>query len=332
MQSSPDGDGEAPSLSPGSSPSSHIQSITDTLRTQYWSWIVLDYRCVPSRLVNFLVQKLPHIDTTSWQQRFDFGGIYVNGREAHADLELPIPCKVEYYEPKFDIAYAHQVFPEFRDEYIIHRDDHIVVVYKPPGLSSMPAKEQRHFSVKASVERHIGATVHMPSRLDVSAQGLIVMSCSTDTHAQLQQAFEHRRVRKEYLCASHSRSQWQTKRVDLSIARDPLHPVLRRIAQKDGQVAVTEFSSLGQSTSDHSSVQVFRALPITGRTHQIRVHAAASGIPLTGDRFYGGAPARYLHLVSYSITITHPITKKTFKITLPEPLIPDWIRECEYLR
>jgi len=328
QSSSDDGEKDSPSASP-SSFGQHIEAVTETLRTRYWSWVILEQGYQPPYLLEFLNLNLPHIAASSWQQRFEFGGIYVNGKEATEDLQLPIPCKVEYYEPKFDIACAHHVFPEFKDEYLVYRDDHIIVAYKPPGLSSMPAKEQRHFSLKASVERRIGSAVHMPSRLDVSAQGLIVMSGSSDTHAHLQQAFERRRVRKEYLCASHSPAQWEATRVELPITRDPLHPVLRRIAHQGGQSAVTEFSSLGQSVSENSSVHVFRALPITGRTHQIRVHAAASGIPLRGDRFYGGEPARYLHLVSYSISFVHPVTNKTLAITLPEPLIPDWIHQCE---
>lgn len=330
MKSSSDcGDGDPFSLSIRAS-AKHIELVNETLRTRYWSKVILDRGCEPSHLLEFLTKNLPHIAASSWQQRFEFGGIYVNGREATDDVELPTPCRVEYYEPKFDIACAHNVFPEFKDEYIVYRDAHIIVAYKPPGLSSMPAKEQRHFSLKAAVERRIGSTVHMPSRLDVSAQGLLVMSSSPDTHAHLQKAFEHRTVRKEYLCASNSPVQWETRRVELPIARDPRHPVLRRVAQQGGQSAVTELSYLGQSTSGNSSVHVFRALPTTGRTHQIRVHAAAAGVPLSGDRFYGGGPARYLHLVSYSITLIHPHTKIPLTITLPESLIPDWIRKCEY--
>jgi 23S rRNA-/tRNA-specific pseudouridylate synthase len=110
---------------------------------------------------------------------------------------------------------------------VVYRDDDILIAYKPAGLSSMPAKEQRHFSMKASIEALVQRSIHMPSRLDVSAQGLLVTSISARAHARLQQAFESRQVTKRYLCASRQRPPWSETRVTLPIARDPRHPVLR---------------------------------------------------------------------------------------------------------
>jgi len=310
-----------------SNSSQTITAVNEALRTQYWSWVF--YETPPSikRLVPFLVHQLPHIDPNSWEERFAFGGVYVNGLEALQDRELPLPCKVEYYEPKFEISSAASIFPQFYDHYIVYRDEHVIAVYKPPGLSSMPAKEQRHFSVKASVERHTGATVHMPSRLDVSTQGLIIMSISEHAHARLQQAFEHRQILKEYRCASTSESPWKSKTVELPIGRDPRHSVLRRVDQESGQHARTEFISIGSAISEGLQINVFRALPTTGRTHQIRVHAAASGIPLLGDRFYGDTPASHLHLVSYAVALKHPVTGSNLQISVPQRLLPPWIAD-----
>jgi tRNA pseudouridine32 synthase/23S rRNA pseudouridine746 synthase len=303
-----------------------LEVITETLRTRYWSWILIEDRSGPMRLLTLLHEKLPQIDPKSWRERFCFGGVYVNGHEALDDMDLPIPCKVEYYEPKFDIANAKQIFPEFKSDYIIYRDEDLIAVYKPPGLSSMPAKEQRHFSIKASVENITGITVHMPSRLDVSAQGLLIMSTSQRAHARLQQSFEHRRVTKEYRCASASIPTWRAQVVNLPIGRDQSHPVLRKVDTAHGKPALTEFSYLTQTRSNETPCCVFRATPTTGRTHQIRVHAAACGIPLLGDRFYLGASAEYLHLVSYAITLNHPATQTQLQISVPSQLIPEWAR------
>jgi 23S rRNA-/tRNA-specific pseudouridylate synthase len=249
----------------------------------------------------------------------------VNGREALGDLDLPMPCKIEYYEPKFKIADAGALFPQFSADYLIYRDDYLVAVYKPPGLASMPAKEQRHYSVKASVERLIGAKVHLPSRLDVSAQGLMIMSVSELAHRKLQQAFEHRLIAKEYLCASAAESLWEQKTVELPLGRDPAHPVLRRVDCENGKNAITKFTKLSKARSGSTSVDVFRAQPVTGRTHQIRVHAAQAGIPLFGDRFYGGREADYLHLVSFAVELRHPVTEQILRITLPERFWPEWV-------
>jgi tRNA pseudouridine32 synthase/23S rRNA pseudouridine746 synthase len=274
-----------------------------------------------------LKRELPQIDPLSWPERFDFGGVYVNGREALGDQALPFPCRVEYYEPKFPIATAHEIFPAMTEESIIYRDQYIAVAYKPPGLPSMPAKEQRHYSAKHQLERLLNSTIHMPSRLDVSAQGLLLVSHSKLAHAQLQQTFERRLAHKEYRCASAAALDWQQREVSLSIARDPRHPVLRIASKDQGLSAHTTFEALNTITTQNAEISIMKAIPLTGRTHQIRVHAAAIGAPLLGDRFYGGAPATHLHLVSYSVSCRHPVTNSEFTVTAPSHLLPSWIAQ-----
>jgi 23S rRNA-/tRNA-specific pseudouridylate synthase len=188
----------------------------------------------------------------------------------------------------------------------------------------MPAKEQRHFSMKTYLERFTGSIIHMPSRLDVSTQGLLITSISSKAHAKLQQAFEHRLVKKEYLCATHIKPTWSNLSVNLPIGRAKEHSVLRVIDHKDGQAAQTELSVLGSSNTSKSPIYVLSAKPLTGRTHQIRVHTATSGVPILGDKFYGGAPATSLHLVSFAVACLHPVTGKQIKFTLPKSLQPSW--------
>lgn len=309
-------------------PPSDLTRVNETLRTHYWSWILRTENDGPRRLLQLLQDRLPHIPTPSWAERFDFGGIYVNGLEALRDIELPLPVRVEYYEPKFKIGEASSQFAPFKEEYILFHDNAIAIVYKPPHLSSMPAKEQRHFSLKASLEKHLQRPIHMPSRLDVSAQGLVVVSTSPEAHAGLQRAFETRTVHKTYRFASHARSAWRDKLVDANIAVSAQHPVLRTISATEGQRAQTQLTfshSLTQDTGSVEPLHIYTANPITGRTHQIRVHATASGLPLAGDNFYGGAAAEYLHLVSCALSLKHPLTSKTVAMELPRQLSPHWV-------
>ncbi len=272
-----------------------------------------------------LCENLPHINETSWAQRFDFGGIYMNGREARADTPLSYPCKIEYYEPKFDISDAHSVFPSFESNYLLYVDDDIAVAYKPPKLPSMPAKEQRHFSLKASLEKALGLTIHMPSRLDVSARGLVVVSLSQRAHAPLQRAFESRRVQKGYRLATTSPCCSNSFTIDLNIARDRSHPVLRTVSDTEGQSALTHFEFCHATHSGEHQVAVLRAYPVSGRTHQIRVHAAAAGVPILGDNFYGEVEADSLHLVSYELALEHPHSGSSLSFSLPSTLCPAWI-------
>jgi 23S rRNA-/tRNA-specific pseudouridylate synthase len=301
-----------------------LERVNSTLRTHYWSFIVRNPEDGPHRLRDLLLERLPHIDPTSWKDRFEFGGVYVNGIEALTDIPLPHPVKVEYYEPKFSIAEARSQFSPFRSDYILFHDDAIAVVYKPPHLSSMPAKEQRHFSLKSALEKELGRSIHMPSRLDVSAQGIVIVSTSQAAHAGLQRAFETRTVRKTYRFASHARSTWDGKLVDFRIAVSPEHSVLRVATMNEGQPAQTEILYAHAATIDDTSRHIYTAHPITGRTHQIRVHAAASELSLLGDNFYGGVHAPYLHLVSCEISLPHPLTGERVEFELPRHLAPAW--------
>jgi len=312
-------------LSLPSMPPVDLARVESTLRTRYWSWILRSAEDGPLQLSKLLAEKLPHIPQSSWPERFDFGGIYVNGIEALGDTTLPLPARVEYYEPKFEISTAQSQFSVFLDEHVLFHDDAIAIVFKPPHLPSMPAKERRHFSLKASIERLLGRVIHMPSRLDVSAQGLVVVSTSPKAHAGLQHAFEKREARKTYRFASRQKSEWNDRLVDFNIAVSPHHPVLRYASTSEGQAAQTRISASHSAISDGTPVSVYTANPITGRTHQIRVHAAASGISIHGDNFYGGSPAQYLHLVSCELSLPHPLTGVTVTMRLPEKLSPAWV-------
>ena len=300
--------------------------VEETLHTRYWCWTYFEADMSPPTLATVLHAELPHINRDSWPERFDFGGIYVNGRAALEDQPLPYPCKIEYYEPKFDIRDAAHIFPAFHSDFILYSDDDIAVAYKPPKLPSMPAKEQRHFSLKASLEKFFTSTVHMPSRLDVSAQGVLVVSLSKRANAPLQRSFESRRVKKSYRLATAAPCLWQTYTSDMNIARDPSHPVLRTVSRNIGQPALTHFERSHTTCSGNHNVIVLKASPVSGRTHQIRVHAAHAGIPIVGDNFYGGAPAPSLHLVSYTLDLAHPISGEPLSFSLPSALCPAWAR------
>lgn len=304
-----------------------LARVNETLRTRYWTFTLLSPNDGPSSLLDLLKAKLPHIPEHSWEERFHFGGVYINGHEALGDQALPRPCRVEYYEPKFEIAEAAAVFPAFKDEYLLFEDSHIAVVYKPPRLSSMPAKEQRHYSLKASIERLLQRPIHMPSRLDVSAQGLVVVSVSAEAHQGLQRAFETRAANKTYRLATDRPVSWDTRVATANIARHPEHAVLRVASYSEGQSAHTVFNRTLETFSEGIPCQVITAHPVTGRTHQIRVHAASLGVPILGDNFYGGTTSSHLHLASVQLSIPHPIRKEIASFSLPETLTPLWARQ-----
>jgi 23S rRNA-/tRNA-specific pseudouridylate synthase len=310
---------------PPLSSDARLARIEQTLRTRYHCWKLYNPVEGESTLLELLRRRLPHIEPQSWAERFDFGGVYVNGHEALADCALPFPSKIEYYEPKFKISEASTVFTPLSEQQIVFHDEHVAVVYKPPHLPSMPAKEQRHYSLKRYLEQHFNTAIHMPSRLDVSAQGLLIVSLSPAAHAGLQHSFERRTAHKAYSFATSRCAPFEQLTIERAIKQDPLHAVLRMTSLTEGQAAATVLTFSHDSVSENLAVSVINAQPITGRTHQIRVHAASHGLPIVGDNFYDGTPAHYLHLVSRSLEITHPVSRKLLSISAPVELLPAWV-------
>ncbi len=300
-----------------------LSRINKTLITKYWKWVFHTYEDLPDSLFAHVTRALPHIPAEEWPERADFGGLYVNGYQALKDQNLPCPCRIEYYEPKFSLSDAGAMYPYITGDNILYKDEDLAIVFKPLRLPSVPAKDQRHYSLKASLEKLLKKKIHMPSRLDVSVQGLVAVSLSPRMHPLLQRLFEDRQIRKEYRLRTGNSPSLQSWEVDANIDRDPTHSVLRRVVSEGGKPSFTKFASLGPSINDGG--WLVSAQPLTGRTHQIRVHASHSGIPIDGDNFYGGRDAQELHLASYKLSFVHPLTRKDFEFELPRNLRSSWM-------
>lgn len=302
-----------------------IARIEAAFTSDYWSWCCFEGDEYPRTLIAFLRERLPHLDPHEWPERLAWGGTYVNGVQQCSDTPLPCPCKIEHYEPRFSRQEAAQYFAQVDERHIVHFDHDLLVIYKPPRLPTMPGREQQRFNLKSAAERLVGRTVHVPSRIDMSAQGLVIMSCAPELHGELQRTFEQRRITKRYRCVTASpvtRDAWEERG---PIAKDPRHPVLRTVAPH-GKPSCTRFTVLHRVPVGDATHTLMEANLMTGRTHQIRVHAAHAGAPLVGDNFYGGAPASELHLLCYELELLHPRSGEPLRIRVPDELCPTWAR------
>lgn len=299
-----------------------LSRVKDTLTSTYHSWIIRDNSHDSLKIEDFLDEKLSSTESSLIRAAIERGGAYVNGRRIHPGESMRDAVKVEFYAPKSEELDIHKCYPKLTAEHIIFEDNDLIAVFKPPGLPSIPSREQQVCSVKDSLKEYLKREPHMPSRIDTSTSGLIVASKSKRMHARLQQIYEQRRVKKYYRLQIDGVLPRKTLTVDAAIGFHDAHPVLRRVSPSEGKAAKTIFSQL-RADGDTSLVQ---AQPVTGRTHQIRVHTAAIGLPITGDNFYGGRPAETLHLLSYSATFEHPITNEKLTITVPDNHLPEWAR------
>lgn len=201
---------------------------------------------------------------------------------------------------------------------IIHKDAHILVINKPAGLPVLPDgwDKDAPYLVKMLEEEH--GKIYIVHRLDKVTSGVMVFALDKETHRSLNIQFENREVEKIYHAIMEGEPNWNEK-----VTRFPLRANVGKkhrtaVDDKNGKPSETRFRVLKR----YQSGALVEAQPMTGRTHQIRVHAYALGHPLLGDVLYDGDETMLIArpaLHAYSLTITHPATNErtTFKAERP---------------
>jgi len=300
--------------------------IQNALSSISHEFVYLTKETCPATLREALQTQFPDIPKDLWPAKLARGGTYVNGQIVQSDMTLPIPCRIEHFEPKENTDLESYTFRKNIKNFIIFEDAHLLVIYKISGLSSMPTREQRNANLNAYLVEYLQETrgtseLHMPSRVDTSVEGLVVTSVNKQTHKQLQRVYEQRMITKTYLLQTDRKVDWEKLEVTLAIDHDQRHPVLRKTVSQGGKPAHTIFKGLAKNDTG----SLLSAHLITGRTHQIRLHASSSGFPICGDNFYGGSVADLLHLISFSSEFYHPVTREKLRIVVPERLYPKWL-------
>ena len=207
----------------------------------------------------------------------------------------------------------------------LHEDSHLLVLAKPTGLLCVPGRgpdKQDCLSRRAQAQWADALVVH---RLDQATSGLVLMARNPEAQRRLGLAFELRQVHKRYLAvvagalAQAPDGAWST--IDLPIAADWDRRPLRTIDPHLGKPSQTRWRSLGyDAATDSSRVELE---PLTGRTHQLRVHLAALGHPILGDALYANtaqqARAARLLLHAQWLAFEHPGTGQWVEFTSPAP-------------
>lgn len=203
---------------------------------------------------------------------------------------------------------------------VVYEDDHLLVVNKPAGVVAHPTYKQTSGTLLNGVLWHIrdrGPIVPgILTRLDKDTSGLVIVALAGDIHATAQRDALAGRIRKDYLAVVSIAPAPSRGTISLPLARDPLDR-RRVVPLAGGSPSETRYEVL--STSAHGTL--VRCELVTGRTHQIRVHLAASGWPLIGDRVYGTPDARIgrqaLH--AWRVSMPHPVTRVALRFEVPLP-------------
>ena len=198
---------------------------------------------------------------------------------------------------------------------IVYEDPWLSVINKPAGMLSVPGKEDAVSVYSLMREQYPEAdgplTVH---RLDMATSGLMLIAKTKRVHQNLQAQFKNRLVRKRYVALLEGIVPKDKGTVDLPLCLNPLDRPRQMVHTEHGKPAITDYQVLERLDGKRTRIAFY---PRTGRTHQLRIHAAhplGLHCPIIGDKLYGEKADR-LYLHAEYLEFTHPITGETVRIT-----------------
>jgi 23S rRNA pseudouridine1911/1915/1917 synthase len=288
------------------------------------------------RLDKFLVTCLPEFSRSRLQDLIKDGMVTVDGKPASKGgqvLDHPAEVVVRIPPPLPSELQAENIPLE-----IIFENDDLLVINKPAGMVVHPAAGHRTGTLVNAALGHLPdlegiggeqrpGVVH---RLDKETSGLILMAKNERSHRWLQDQFRLRKVEKFYLALVDGRPPTPAGRVEAPIGRNPYQrKQMAVVSPAKGREAISEYHTL-EVFPQHTLLEVH---PITGRTHQIRLHLAFIGCPVVGDTVYGGRrpslplTRHFLHAHRLTIRLPNenrlhpPDAIRTFVAPLPDDLV-----------
>jgi tRNA pseudouridine32 synthase/23S rRNA pseudouridine746 synthase len=205
---------------------------------------------------------------------------------------------------------------------IIYEDDCLIAIAKPPELLSIPGRYlDTQDSVLSRLRQSFGADVpiYPVHRLDRQTSGILLFARDLESLRCLSEQFQKREIHKIYEALLSSKIEREQGIIDLPLWGNPENRPYQQVDLPRGKPSVTEFRLLGQ-VGNYSRIEF---IPLTGRTHQLRVHSAdpqGLGIPILGDRLYGCQTATTrLHLHARDLTFRHPRSQEYVHLQIPVP-------------
>jgi 23S rRNA pseudouridine1911/1915/1917 synthase len=281
------------------------------------------------RLDKFLAVHLTEFSRSRLQNFIKQGFVTIDGalpRKAGQMLEKPAVVQVQIQPTQ-----SSQLIPEHIPLHILFENDDLMVVNKAAGMVVHPAAGHASGTLVHAALAHapemegIGGeqrpgVVH---RLDKNTSGIILLAKNEATHRWLQDQFRLRKVYKTYLALVDGHPPTPSGRIEAPIGRDlSLRKKMAIVVPNKGRQATSEYQTL-ETFPDHTLLEVH---PITGRTHQIRLHLAFVGCPVVGDLVYGRrSPSlpinrHFLHAAYLTILLRGEAQPRTFEAPLPGEL------------
>lgn len=201
---------------------------------------------------------------------------------------------------------------------LVYRDDYIAVVNKPSGLLSVPGNQPQYYDSAMSRVKEKYGFCEPAHRLDMATSGILLLALSKAADRELKRQFREREPKKYYQALVWGHSEHDHGVVELPLICDWENRPRQKICFERGKRAVTFYDVLQRYPNNTTRVKL---TPITGRSHQLRLHMLALGHPILGDKFYAHPQAKALSprlcLHAESLQIQHPITGETMEFTAP---------------
>ena len=198
---------------------------------------------------------------------------------------------------------------------IIYQDDDIVVLNKNSGLLSVPGRLPEHQDCLENRVKRVLPTATVVHRLDMATSGIILMALNKAAHVDISRQFEKRQTQKSYIARVYGKMQHEQGSVDLPLICDWPNRPKQKVDHEHGKQSLTHYRVI---SVDNDSTLV-ELIPITGRSHQLRVHMLALDHPILGDRLYAHDKAlqlrNRLQLHAQMLALTHPVNKEKLTFT-----------------
>ena len=201
---------------------------------------------------------------------------------------------------------------------LVYRDDYITVVNKPSGLLSVPGNQPQYYDSAMSRVKEKYGFCEPAHRLDMATSGILLFALSKAADRELKRQFREREPKKYYQALVWGHLEQDHGVVELPLICDWENRPRQKICFERGKRAVTFYDVLQRYPNNTTRVKL---TPITGRSHQLRLHMLALGHPILGDKFYAHPQAKALSprlcLHAESLQIQHPISGETMVFTAP---------------
>lgn len=204
---------------------------------------------------------------------------------------------------------------------ILYEDEYLLIINKPSGLLSVPGRgaDKQDCMISRVQATHPSALI--VHRLDMSTSGILVLALDKDTHRLLSQQFQERQITKQYIAVVAGKLENPKGIIDQPMICDWPNRPKQIIDTEQGKPAQTSYETIEYAEEEDTSRLLL--MPVTGRTHQLRLHCQFIGHPILGDQLYGDEKAKAmagrLQLHASYISFTHPIINKSIDITCEAP-------------